>query len=372
MNRIRWSALLRREAALSCALLLLMTPSVFGQDYPPPPSFSPDLLDNLVGRIALYPDPLLAQVLAAATFPDQIPDAAAWADQNRYLRGDDLANSIVQANLPWDPSVQALLPFPTVLDTLAQDMNWISQLGNAVLVQRPDVMDAVQRMRRRAESYGYLRSGAQIRVVNSGNWVEVLPVNPGYVCIPMYDPFVVYAPPRPGFFLGGAIGFGGGFVIGSSFGSWGWGGGFDWRAHSVIVHNTVWGRTWANRGAYVHGWGNWNGGRWRQTVVNRNVTINRKVTISRNENFNRNESINRTQNFNRNENLNRTTQQPANTRDVYHGNQRFAVTPNRGYEQHAEPEHSGAFHGTENGRGEHAAAAWGRASRGGNEKGGRR
>ena len=216
--------------------------------------------------------------------------------------------------------------------------------------------------RRQAYSYGYLRTGPQIRVVDSGGWLEVAPVNLGYVCVPTYDPFIVYARPRPGFFVGGAIGFGAGFVVGASFGAWGWGGGFDWGAHNVFVHNVVWGRTWANRGVYVHDYGNWNGGRWRQSVVNRNVTINRNVDINRNVNINRNVHVN---------------QSVPNTRTVYNGNQRFTVTPNRGYEQHAEPEHSGAFHRTENGRNEHAAAAWGQSSRGGNashrdERGGRR
>jgi len=92
-------------------------------DYSAPPTFSPEQLDQLVARIALYPDPLLAQLLAAATYPDQIPDAADWADQHHYLQGQDLANAIYDDQLPWDPSVQALLPFPSVLDMMASDMS---------------------------------------------------------------------------------------------------------------------------------------------------------------------------------------------------------------------------------------------------------
>src|SRR5580693_10365545 len=111
----------------------------------PPPSFPPAQLDQLVQRVALYPDPLLAQVLSAATFPDQIGDAAKWADQHHYLTGDALAQAITGDQLPWDPSVQALLPFPSVLDMMASDMNWTSQLGNAFLAQHQEVMDAVQR-----------------------------------------------------------------------------------------------------------------------------------------------------------------------------------------------------------------------------------
>ena len=101
------------------------------------PMVSPGELDRLVSRVALYPDPLLAQVLSAASYYDQIPDAARWADQHHYLSGDALAGAIAGDHLPWDPSVQALLPFPSVLEGMASDMNWTNDLGNAVLAQRP-------------------------------------------------------------------------------------------------------------------------------------------------------------------------------------------------------------------------------------------
>jgi hypothetical protein len=133
-----------------------------------PPSFSPDQLDKLVSRIALYPDPLLAQVLAAATYSDQIPDAAKWADEHHYLAGDDLAKAITADQLSYDPSVQALLPFPSVLDTMASDLDWTQNLGNAFLAQRQDVMDAVQRMRQKAKDFGYLKSNEQIAVNADG------------------------------------------------------------------------------------------------------------------------------------------------------------------------------------------------------------
>src|SRR5260221_10310206 len=97
------------------------------------PLFPPHELDRLVGPVALYPDQLLAQVLAAATYSDQIPDAARWADQHHYLAGDRLAAGIREDSLPWDPSVQALLPFPAVLDRMASEMNWTRQLGDAFL-----------------------------------------------------------------------------------------------------------------------------------------------------------------------------------------------------------------------------------------------
>ena len=235
------------------------------QDQAPPPSFTPDQLDNMVSRIALYPDPLLAQILAAATYPDQIPDAAKWADEHHYLTGDALANAITGDQLPWDPSVQAMLPFPSVLDMMASDLNWTSDIGNAFLAQRQDVMDAVQRMRQKAKDFGYLRTNQQV-VVSGGPYIEITPVDPAFMCVPYYDPLVVFAAPRPGFFVGGAIGFGYGVSLGIAFRPWGWGfDRFDWGHHVVFINNRPWGRVWGNRGVYVHAWGpgvrRWDAGR---------------------------------------------------------------------------------------------------------------
>jgi hypothetical protein len=215
---------------------------------------APQQLDQLVQRIALYPDGLLAQVLTAATFSNEIPDAATWAQQHSYIHGDQLARAIQDDQLPWDPSVIALLPFPQVLDMMARDMGWTQQLGNAVLAQRPDVMDAVQRMRQRAYDYGYLRSGPneQVQMVGPGD-IEILPPAPGVYYVPYYDPYVVFARPRPGFFIGGAIHFGPSIAIGAAFAPWGWGGvGFGWRTHTILIDRQPWARTWVNRQAYVH------------------------------------------------------------------------------------------------------------------------
>jgi hypothetical protein len=221
---------------------------------PPPQAMqSPQQLDTLVSRIALYADPLLAQVLTASTYSDQIPDAAAWAGQHSELRGDALANAIREDNLQFDPSVMALLPFPSVLNTMAQDISWTRQLGDAVLAQRPDVMDAVQRMRRQAYQYGYLRPSPYDNVVDSGGDLEILPTNPAYIYVPTYDPYVVFGPPRPGFFVGGAIRFGPAVVIGTPFFAWGWAHPyFEWHTHGIFFDATPWNRGWVNRGYYVH------------------------------------------------------------------------------------------------------------------------
>src|SRR5437868_3983452 len=150
MKTTHRTVLMQTVAAATGVLFLLTAIPAMAQEYGAPPRYTLGQLENLVSRIALYPDPLLAQVLAASTFPDQIPEAARWTNENRNLQPYDLANAISQANLPFDPSIQALIPFPTVLDMLASDPNWTNELGNAVLVQRSDVMDAIQVMRRRA------------------------------------------------------------------------------------------------------------------------------------------------------------------------------------------------------------------------------
>jgi len=219
-----------------------------------PPSFSPAQLDQLTARIALYPDPLLAQILAAATFPNDIQPAAQWADEHHYLTGQALAGAIQADQLPWDPSVQALLPFPSVLEMMASDMAWTTDLGNAFLAGQQEVMNAVQRQRALAYRYGYLRSNGQV-VVAGGPYITIMPVNPGFVVVPYYSPGVVFAAPAPGFFAGGAIRFGFGVSIGGFFAPWGWGAGgirFDWGAHAVWINNARWGRTWVNRTVYVH------------------------------------------------------------------------------------------------------------------------
>jgi hypothetical protein len=216
------------------------------------PSYVPAELDRIVSPIALYPDPLLAQVLAAATYPDDIPDAARWADGHRYLTGQRLIEAIGDDEVPWDPSVQALLPFPSVLDMMARDMPWTQELDDAVLAERADVMDAVQRMRHQAWTYGYLRSNRSI-IVNNGAYIEILPVGPDVITVPVYDPRIVFAPPRRGVAVATVIPFGSSVTLGVGFEPWGWGAThFVWPSHTVIINRAPWGRTWVNRRTYVH------------------------------------------------------------------------------------------------------------------------
>ena len=226
--------------------LLRPVEPAYGEQQPPAPYVPPQQLDQLVQRIALYPDPLLAQILTASSVWEQIPDAATWAGQHAYLHDQALAGAIQADNLQWDPSVMALLPFPQVLDMMARDPAWTQSLGSAVLAQRNDIMDAVQRDRQEAYSYGYLRSNPYDNVVYDGNYVQIVPVNPAYVYVPFYDPAIVYMRPRPGFAYG--IRFGPAVVVGGAFAPWGWGSvGFAWGAHNILIDHTPWNRVWVNR-----------------------------------------------------------------------------------------------------------------------------
>jgi uncharacterized protein DUF3300 len=175
--------LMRIIAKLILLLSVLAAVPAFAQNPPPPPTRTPAELDQMVSRIALYPDSLVAQILAAATYPDQIPDAAKWADEHHYLTGKALADAIQGDHLPWDPSVQALLPFPSVLEMMASDMRWTTDLGNAFLAQPQDVMDATQRERRKARDFGYLRTNGQI-VVGGGPYITIMPANPAFLVVP--------------------------------------------------------------------------------------------------------------------------------------------------------------------------------------------
>ena len=153
--------------------------------------YTPSELDTLVSTIALYPDPLLVHVLNATTHGDDLPSAYAFANAHRKLKGDDLAKSIENAELDYDESVIALIPFPDVLHKLAKYATWANQLGEAVEMQKADVMDAVQRMRKVAHKNGYLNSNDQVEVkVDDNVWIQ--PTREEYVYVPEYDPRVVY------------------------------------------------------------------------------------------------------------------------------------------------------------------------------------
>ena len=234
---------------------------------PPYTQQTPEQLQQLVAPIALYPDSLVAQILAATTFPAEVVEADRWLQAHPDLKGDDLAKAVDQQ--PWDPSVKALTAFPTVLGNMDKNISWTSSLGDAYYNQQQDVMDAIQVMRQKAQSAGNLKSTDQQTVQTQGSTIVIQPANPQIVYVPAYDPWIVYGGPIvawPGWYPYPGIWWGGpGFYWGAGFGigwyggyGWGWNNwGVGWHNHVVVYnHNTYYShsRTFYNRNVYYrHG-----------------------------------------------------------------------------------------------------------------------
>jgi hypothetical protein len=210
---------------------------------------TPDQLDQLVAPIALYPDSLVAQILAASTFPAEIVEADRWVQAHPDLKGDDLAKAVDQQT--WDPSVKALSAFPTVLANMDKNLSWTSSLGDAYYNQQSDVMDAIQRMRQKAQQAGNLKDTPQQTVQTQGSNIVIEPATPDVVYVPAYNPWLVYGYPIspwpfwypvPGIWFDGPyLSFGIGFGIGWYGGyGWGWGHwGANWGGRTVVYnHNT--------------------------------------------------------------------------------------------------------------------------------------
>jgi hypothetical protein len=234
---------------------------------PAPALQTPEQLQALVAPIALYPDSLVAQVLAAASYPEQISFADYWVAQNKNLTGQALAQAADQE--PWDSSVKAITQFPTVLHTLASNLTWTSNLGEAFHNQEADVMAAIQVMRAKAQAAGTLASTPQVQVVQqSPSTIVIQPADPQVVYVPQYNPAVVYGVPyvvpfyTPPVFAGVVVGSGISFGGGVSIGFFGGGG--------AVVGGVGFGWGW-------HAWGcNWGGGGGGGTVIfNNNTYINR-------------------------------------------------------------------------------------------------
>jgi hypothetical protein len=233
---------------------------------PPYTQQTADQLQQLVAPIALYADSLVAQILAAATFPEQVVEADRWVQANPDLKGDALGKAVDQQ--PWDPSVKALTAFPSVLGNMDKNLSWTSSLGDAYYNQQQDVMDAVQVMRKRAEDAGNLKTTPQQTVSTQGSTVVIQPASPDVVYVPAYDPWLVYGGPvypwpgwypYPGIWFGGPyLSFGLGFGIGwfGGFG-WGWGHwGFNWHGGYPIYGGRRYysvSRTFYNRSNFYRG-----------------------------------------------------------------------------------------------------------------------
>lgn len=260
---------MKRVPALLFPCFLSMAGLIFGQTsvtgVPGPGAnqavnLPPQQLDNLVAPVALYPDPLLGQVLAASTYPVELVEAEQWLEANPGLQGQQLTDAARQQN--WDASIQALVAMPQVLSLLTQDIRWTTDLGNAFLAQQGDVMSAVQRMRQRAQANGQLRSNQQETVTTQNQGgdqaIEIQPADPNVMYVPAYDPYYVYGygayPPlyypdgywfEPGINIGLFYGGWGGW----GFGGWGWG--LNWfGGRGLFVNNYFF-----NRYGYHYGHG---------------------------------------------------------------------------------------------------------------------
>lgn len=212
-------------------------------------TYSQAELDRMLAPIALYPDPLLSQILMASTYPLEVVEAARWSRANPHLKGDDAVRAVQDED--WDPSVKSLAAFPQVLARMGENPDWTRSLGDAFLAQQPHVMDTVQQLRRRAQASGNLVQDDRVRVIEQSNSIVIAPANPRIVYVPYYDPWVVYGPwwwpayppvvwaPWPGyvryhrpgisvsFWWGAPIGISSGFFFGN----------FDWhRRHVRVVH----------------------------------------------------------------------------------------------------------------------------------------
>ena len=229
------------------AVVGLYSLSAGAQPAPAPAAWplTAEQLERLVAPIALYPDPLVAQILMAATYPLEVVEADRWLQipANAALKADALTAGLQQQS--WDPSIKSLVPFPQLLNMMDRHLDWTEQLGDAFLAQQADVMDAIQRLRGRAQASGALASTPQQTVSTAEQEIMIEPAAPEIVYVPVYNPWCIYGawpyPDYPPFYFGGwsgycgpadyLIAFGAGFY---PFGFWAWGH-FEWRHHIIRV-----------------------------------------------------------------------------------------------------------------------------------------
>ena len=274
---------------------------------------SPDELNRMVAPIALYPDSLVAQILAASTYPSEVVEADRWVQAQGNVPAEQLANAANEQN--WDPSVKALVAFPSVLAQMDKNIQWTTDLGNAYYNQPDDVMSSVQAMRSRAQAAGSLHNTPQQEVSDDGGDIVIAPANPEVVYVPVYNPWGVYGAPFgvfPGYYYGPPVGvyFGTGLAIGFGVGigigvysNWGWGyrhWGFNWRNRAVVYNRNVYitrSRTVINRGynrpGGPHGYAGQRG------VYNRGGAYNRGGGFNRGGVYNRGGAVNRGGAYNR-------------------------------------------------------------------------
>ncbi len=411
---LTWGMLIATSPSLASAEpSAAMYPPVSGIQEAPPANVPAADIDAIVAPIALYPDALVAQILAAATYPDQITDADKWLKDNASLKGDALMQAV--NNQPWDPSVKALTEFPSVLDNMANNLSWTSALGDVSYNQQADVMAAIQRLRKQAKDAGNLKSTSQMTVVQqSPQTIVIQPANPTVVYVPTYNPTVIYGTPYypPGYSTSalvatGLISFGLGMAVGAAISGgccgWGWNSwGCGWHGGSVTYNRNVYvsrSNVYANGNRYNYNSGRYtNGNRYNNNrpanyPANVNRTGNRNTNVSGNtvnvnggnrnnvnaNNGNRN-NVNNVNNGNRANNANRPTNNggygtnrlqrtAAITMPTHAASTRPAASPDRGYGQKpATGTKTGAFSGYSAGGNARAESNRGQSSMGGGQR----
>jgi len=239
-------------------LALPMEITAQGQGGTPPPAFQQAELEQILAPVALYPDDVLSQILMAATYPIEIVEADRWVKQNSGLKGNALSAALEKQG--WDPSVKSLVNFPQVLAMMSDKLDWTNKLGNAFLSQQPDVMKAVQSLRRKAKDSGNLTTTKEQKVIVEKETIIIQPASPQVIYVPTYNPVVVYGawpyPSYPPYYY-----YPPGYVAAASA--------FSFAAGVAV--GTAWGYAWGNC--------NWHGN-------NVNVNVNKNITI--NNNINRN------------------------------------------------------------------------------------
>jgi hypothetical protein len=376
-------------------------------------NLTPKELDDLVAPIALYPDALVAQVLAAATYPDQIITANDWLKANSNLKDQALTQAVDKQ--PWDPGVKALTQFPSVLENMAKNLPWTSALGEASYYQQKDVMAAIQRLRKQAKAAGTLKSGEQIKVIQQDpQTIIIQPANPQVVYVPVYNPTVVYGVPYspPGYSsadvaAAAIVSFGVGMMVGAAVSnSWGYGGwGCGWHGGSVMYQRNVYvSNSAVYRGGYRGGY--YGGARpaaYNAGNINRGNVNTGNVNRANVNSGNRNTNINTGGNtVNINTGGSTTANRPSgstrpatgaggsSSREAWRNSSRqggqasganarpTASTADRGYGQRSPSTNSGAFSGynkggnarTDSSRGSSSFSGGGSGSRGGRSGGG--
>jgi hypothetical protein len=227
----------------ACAEPTTVSPAVLPEG---PPPYSAGQLDQLLAPIALYPDPLLTQILTAATYPLEVVEAVRWVQdpRNAKLKGDELASAL--QTLDWDPSVKSLVPFPQVLKMMDSQLEWTQKLGDAFLAQPSDVMDAVQRLRKEAQSAGKLVTTPQETVTTEQEAIVIEPASPEIAYVPCYNPAIVYGvwpyPAYPPYYYAfpecyPGIVFGFGIAIVEPLWGWEW---WEWRHHRIHRDHHKW------------------------------------------------------------------------------------------------------------------------------------